>query len=644
MILIVYLDLLDKSFEKYNYNSPQPLIKIFGINIIEWILNNINIENFSDIIFLYNDESYNIENSIKVKYKNDNFIFTYFNSNSNIISAIIKTFENFDFKNDKQVLYLDTKNFYYENINNILLNNINNNIIFYINEEIENSKNIYINIEHKSYITRNKISNNIIVGLFYINSLNLLNEYCEKLINLNDILFINNELSIIQIINLMISENINFIPYKLNNEDIINLETPFHIRLFCNNFPKINAINNKNMIYKKKLCFELNDILTINRENYKLNNIENYKLNNIEHYKLNNRNIEFLKYLKKLGNIIIINTCIFNDNEEEIFNKEEILKILLDNNIIYDEIYFDKHYADFYIDSKNIILDKNIEKQLGFYNNKIDSRDFNDIVCKDIKTYKKISEDLSGEINYYLNIPSEIKDIFPIMFNYDTILNKWYEMENINGIPVSHLYLNEELTIEQLDNIMGTINRIHNCQSSEIELNHELNIYNNYSKKLKKRYKNYDYSQFQNSNIIYNFLLLKLEEYEENKLGKLTMIHGDPVFTNILINRFGKIKLIDMRGSIDNILTIYGDKLYDIAKIYQSIIGYDEILENKKVSEYYKNNIKLYFENKFINTYSEKYFYYLKIITASLLFTLIPLHNNDKCIHYYNLITSLDIL
>ena len=117
MILIVYLDLLDKSFEKYNYNSPQPLIKIFGINIIEWILNNINIENFSDIIFLYNDESYNIENSIKVKYKNDNFIFTYFNSNSNIISAIIKTFENFDFKNDKQVLYLDTKNFYYENIN-----------------------------------------------------------------------------------------------------------------------------------------------------------------------------------------------------------------------------------------------------------------------------------------------------------------------------------------------------------------------------------------------------------------------------------------------------------------------------------------------------------------------------------------------
>ena len=98
-----------------------------------------------------------------------------------------------------------------------------------------------------------------------------------------------------------------------------------------------------------------------------------------------------------------------------------------------------------------------------------------------------------------------------------------------------------------------------------------------------------------------------------------------------------------MRGSIDNILTIYGDKLYDNAKVYQSIIGYDEILENKKISESYKNNIKLYFENKFINTYSEKYFYYLKIITASLLFTLIPLHNNDKCKSYYYLIKYLNI-
>ena len=41
-----------------------------------------------------------------------------------------------------------------------------------------------------------------------------------------------------------------------------------------------------------------------------------------------------------------------------------------------------------------------------------------------------------------------------------------------------------------------------------------------------------------------------------------------------------------------------------------------------------------------INKYSNNDFNNLKIITKSLLFTLIPLHNNEKCKKYYNLIYS----
>ena len=40
--------------------------------------------------------------------------------------------------------------------------------------------------------------------------------------------------------------------------------------------------------------------------------------------------------------------------------------------------------------------------------------------------------------------------------------------------------------------------------------------------------------------------------------------------------------------------------------------------------------------------YSEEDMKNLKLITKSLLFTLIPLHNNEKCIKYYNL--SCDII
>ena len=95
-----------------------------------------------------------------------------------------------------------------------------------------------------------------------------------------------------------------------------------------------------------------------------------------------------------------------------------------------------------------------------------------------------------------------------------------------------------------------------------------------------------------------------------------------------------------MRGKIEDKLTIYGDYLYDWAKIYQSIIGYDEILLSKFININYKENIIYIFKNYFINKFSEKDFDNLKIITKSLLFSLIPLHKNEKCKGYYKLLFS----
>ena len=93
-----------------------------------------------------------------------------------------------------------------------------------------------------------------------------------------------------------------------------------------------------------------------------------------------------------------------------------------------------------------------------------------------------------------------------------------------------------------------------------------------------------------------------------------------------------------MRGQVGNTLTIYGDWLYDWAKFYQSLIGYDEILLDKEIKLDYKKGMISKFEEIFIDWFSKDNFESLKTITNSLLFTLIPLHNNDKCIKYYNLI------
>ena len=95
-----------------------------------------------------------------------------------------------------------------------------------------------------------------------------------------------------------------------------------------------------------------------------------------------------------------------------------------------------------------------------------------------------------------------------------------------------------------------------------------------------------------------------------------------------------------MRGKVGDTLTIYGDSLYDWAKLYQSLIGYDRILMNKTIDETYQNKLLKVFETYFIELYSDEYLSILKIITKSLLFSLLPIHNNSKCYKYFNLIRS----
>jgi hypothetical protein len=94
-----------------------------------------------------------------------------------------------------------------------------------------------------------------------------------------------------------------------------------------------------------------------------------------------------------------------------------------------------------------------------------------------------------------------------------------------------------------------------------------------------------------------------------------------------------------MRGILGDKETIFGDKWYDYGKIYQSIIGYDEILLDKSLSIDYKANMVKTF-NAFVESkYGLDVLTKIKMIANSLLFTLIPLHHNEKCVKYYNLIS-----
>ena len=196
--------------------------------------------------------------------------------------------------------------------------------------------------------------------------------------------------------------------------------------------------------------------------------------------------------------------------------------------------------------------------------------------------------------------------MFP-MYISDTVS----EIEKINGITVTN-YIYQMLNKDTLIHILNSIYRI---QSSNLNSEGDINLYDNYALKLETRYQNYDYSSFENSKCVYESILKKLTQYEQNKLGKLTVIHGDPVFTNIIINDYGKIKFIDMRGRVGDKLTIFNggymiglkfiNPFWDMMKY---LLPNFQILNTKKKHDL---PLKIIFMNKF----SEQDFENMKTIT-----------------------------
>jgi capsule biosynthesis phosphatase len=647
MILLIPLGGIGERFAKNGYNLPKALINLFGKPILYYLLDNVDLQNIDFIYIPYNNQyaKYRFEDRLRKDYPKINFKFLCLDKNTEGAAETINiALKNLDVDlQDKPILCLDGDNFYTTNIvhlwngeNKIItFEDINNNPIY---SYISLNKTNPVLIE--DIVEKEKISNYACTGAYGFSSYKQLLHYTQKIIDAK--IKQKNEYYTSTVIKEMLKDNITFKNEIIHITQWHCLGTPIQIKQFYNNYPKISCLNNNQKINYLRVCFDLdNTLVTFPKIKNDYTSVEPIT-----------KNIEFLRYLKTFGHTIIIYTArrmkTHHGNVGKIMS--DIGKITFDTlekfNITYDEIYFGKPQADVYIDDLGLNCFDDLEKSLGFYIDNIKPRDFNILNNNTIEIYTKKSEDLSGEIYYYNNIPKSLKDLFPIFLDYDEN-NKMYSMEKINGLTVSNLYLSELLTPETLKHIMNSIKRIHSTfiENKDIDIStnisKNLNIYSNYLDKIIKRYESYDYSTFPNSNVIYDDLKIKLKKYEEYKEGHFSIIHGDPVMTNIIINNFDKIKFIDMRGKLGSIVTIYGDSLYDWAKLYQSLIGYDKILLNKDVSEKYENIMKNIFETYFIELYSPKDLENVKLITKSLLFSLIPLHNNEKCIQYFNLISKI---
>ena len=608
MNIIIPIGGLGERFKNNGYHLPKPLIKINGTSMINMVLNNLILEPDDRVFIIYNKElnNFNFRNEITVK---NIYFYELSCYTQGAVETILQFIENVCTKIKKTVI-MDCDTYYTIDILSKCRESKTNSVVCFVDYG-DNPIYSYVKIQKNSItdiLEKNKISIYANTGCYLFNDIEIIYKYFSKVIEKN--FRFNNEYYISCGIKLMLDDCIPFEPIIIHKDDFECIGTPNQL--------KICAIKTKSE--PKRFCFDLdNTLVTLDG-------------------KIIEKNVNYLRYLKANGHYIILYTARRMRTHKDSLGKvmkdigQNTFEFLSKHDIYYDEIYFGKPYADFYIDDKAVNAYDDIEKETGFYINDIKERPINTIQTKTIDVIIKKGElnKIKGEIYYYKNIPDILKHLFPVFIKDN---NDSYIIEKIIGINMSYLFVKENLSEDTFSEILTSIHKLHSysCNYSKE------NIYTHYIHRLKSRIDHPIYKYIHNLEYFIDYFTLFLEDYMKYDKAIPGIIHGDPVFSNILFDK--NIKFIDMRGIINDEYTIYGDVMYDYAKIYQSLIGYDEVMHDTFVSSKYKNKLMCILQNHIKNNYGEEYIEYVKIISYMHIFTLLPLHEHDKSMKYIRLIT-----
>lgn len=610
---------LGNRFRDEGYFSPKPLINVLGKPMIFWLLDNLNLENVNQVIVPYTTvlDSFDFQTQLRERYKNIDFKFYPLNYSTrgaaDTVYIALDDLEPDSLENNIMIMDCDT--FYFDDIISTYQNTQHKNNIFYFNDTQDLPLYSYIALNNEGFVTlireKQQISRNANCGVYCFESGKLLKEYCKKLLD-NDTKQ-KGEFYISGVYSLLLEDQLNVSSSQVDNFHCVG--TPLQLKIFCEN----------HQAKPERFCFDLDrTLVTAPKVEGDYTTCEPIE-----------RNVNFLKHLKSLGHYIIIYTARRMRTNQGQLGKvmKEIGKLTYDQlddmGIPYDEIHFGKPYAAFYIDDLAVNCYMNLEKQIGYYNSTIKSRSFNNVEVLNSMVIK--TGNIDGEQYYYKQLDNllEIQDLFPKLLEYskDKII-----IEKIKGLNFSYLYTNSCLTDTQLAILLKGLKRIHSIPVADITT--EL-VSTEMRQKIIDRYSNFNYAQFFDSKVTLDKILTFLDRYT---VKSVTAIHGDPVFTNVLIDNDNNLKMIDMRGKLGKTYTIGGDPIYDLAKVYQSLSGYDCVLNNTtfNVNQKLIDQLGTWIKNNYEFTLDD-----VRQFAAGLYFSLIPLHNNEKCQQYYQLARKL---
>jgi len=300
-----------------------------------------------------------------------------------------------------------------------------------------------------------------------------------------------------------------------------------------------------------------------------------------------------------------------------------------------------------------------------FYKSKanfLNARHFNsfeiDLFWGKVKKKSVYKNKFVNEINWYINLPSDLKSLIPNIYSFSVSDSAFIEMEYYSYPTLNQIYLFSNITHSQWRDIFSKLLSIHkefNNFPKSIETNSLKTFYYEKNKeRLISLRDNPVFTSFFNEEIILNgktypsldTLLDSIEKFIDSFITNSdtsgSIMHGDFCLSNILYDiKTGVVKLIDPRGSfIDS--SIYGDPRYDLAKLSHSIHGlYDLILTgNYKLTEdengryslsIFETSEQIALSEMLIKMMDERGIDVLQVLAIeSLLFlSMVPLHADD---------------
>lgn len=278
----------------------------------------------------------------------------------------------------------------------------------------------------------------------------------------------------------------------------------------------------------------------------------------------------------------------------------EFVKFLKSNNIELQPLFIDKIYEIGTIRSLKRFKKKEIHTRFFNTINIIDNK-----VIKEVreKEFEKLIED---EKRWYKFVLEKNYKHIPKVYSFSPLT-----LEKISGWqPYSYKIEKPNISKDELIiEIINSLKELHGLGSIDYNYEEARKVY--VEKTWDRIRKICNLIPHQNEEYVYvngkkvkNLIHPKnrnLVEFLFKKLklpSKFTVIHGDPTFSNTIIEReTNKVVFIDPRGYFYD-TKIYGDPLYDFAKVYYSAIGdYDQFNQHKFTISINDNKVELKIES-----------------------------------------------